>query len=98
MLEIKFNQREFNRQMESLVGCRRKSVREIEDLIEHKTSLKISLVLSDNNRTDKEEGYDERLVSNCTLNGEDLCYLDIYFLKDNSNQFYITEISTDFNT
>lgn len=96
--EIKFNQREFDKQIKSLVGCRRSKIKDIEALIEDKTNLKISLVLSDNNKTDKKEGYDERLVSNCTLNGEDLCYLDIYFLKDNSNQYYITEVSTDFNT
>lgn len=44
------------------------------------------------------EDYDDRLVSNCTVNDYDLCYLDIYYIVDNKNRYFITEVSMDFST
>lgn len=41
---------------------------------------------------------DNRLISNCTVNGEDLCYLDVYYLTDNLKQMYVTEVQYDFST
>lgn len=98
MIDIKFDFKRFNNQIEGLVGNRFNTLLELQDYIKLKTNLCVKLQLSECNEDDLLEGYDERIVSNCTVNGYDLCYLDIYYLKDNSGKFYITEVCTDFNT
>lgn len=99
MLEIKFNEQEFSVFMESFVGRRFKSFKEINDFIYNKTDIKVNLFYDEHfNEVERLEGYDYCLKSNVTINEMDFCYLDVYFIRDNGGKFYITEVATDFNT
>lgn len=98
MVEIKFNEKMFVQNMESIVGMRFKNVEDVEEEVFLKTGLRVKLDENDSNQDDILEGYDEKLISNCELNGEELCFLDIYFIKDNSKNYYITEVGYDFHT
>lgn len=96
VLKIEFNQIEFRKQMEDLVGRRFRSIDELNVYIEIECGFNPRL--EPETRTDEDAEYDYRLVSNCTIHGSDYCYLDIFFLKDNGGQLYITEVGFDFNT
>lgn len=98
MVEIKFNEKMFVQNMEGIVGMRFKNVEDIEEEVFLKTGLRVKLDEFGSNREEILEGCDERLISNCELNGEELCYLDIYFIRDNSKKYYVTEVGFDFNT
>lgn len=98
MVEIKFNEKMFVQNMEGIVGRRFKNVEDVEEEVFLKTGLRVKLDELDSNQDEILEGYDERLISNCELNGEELCFLDIYFIKDNSKNYYVTEVAFDFNT
>jgi len=99
MLKIEFNTKEFSKCMEKLVLSRFVSVKEIENRIYNESNINIKLDFDEKQNKDEVlEGYDQCLKSNVTINDEDLVYLDVYFLKDNSNQFFITEVGCDFNT
>jgi len=99
MLEIKLDEKRFTDFIESLVMRRFKTSKEIEELIYNKTDIKVKLFYDEQyNEIERLEGYDYCLKSNVTINDTDLCYLDVYFIRDNGGQFYITEVSTDFNT
>ena len=98
MLDLKLDKKAFVSFMEILVMNRFQTVSEINNYIWNKTGIKIFFEKHSDNDSEILEGYDERLISNLTINDEDLCYIDIYYLKDNSNQFYITEVALDFNT
>lgn len=98
MVEIKFNEKMFAQNMEGIVGMRFKNVEDIEEEVFLKTGLRVKLDEFSSNQEEILEGYDERLISNCELNGEELCYLDIYFIRDNSKKYYVTEVGFDFNT
>lgn len=98
MVEIIFNEKMFVQNMEGIVGMRFKYVEDVEEEVFLKTGLRVKLDELDSNQDEILEGYDERLISNCELNGEELCFLDIYFIKDNSNNYYVTEVTFDFNT
>lgn len=99
MITIEINKKEFSNYLENLVGKRFKSVKDINKEIHEKTAIKTNLSFDkSSNDIEKKEGYDFCLKDNVTINGFDLCYLDIYFLCDHSNQMYITEIGVDFNT
>lgn len=98
MVEIKFNEKMFVQNMEGIVGMRFKNVEDIEEEVFLKTGLRVKLDEFSSNQEEILEGCDERLISNCELNGEELCYLDIYFIRDNSKKYYVTEVGFDFNT
>ena len=99
MLELKFNKQQFTNFMESLVLRRFANFKEIEDEVYNKTGILIELYFDERwNEEERLEGYDYCLKSNLTVNDEDLCYIDVYFIRDNSNQTLITEINLDFNT
>ena len=99
MLEIKFNEKGFSSFMEGLVGRRFKSLKEIDGFIFNGTDIKVGLSYDEHfNEVERLEGYDYCLKSNVTINEMDFCYLDVYFIRDNSGKFYITEVGTDFNT
>lgn len=99
MLEIKINKKEFGSFMESLVMRRFETFKEIYNFIYNGTGIKVNLTYDEQfNESERLEGYDYCLKSNVTVNDIDLCYLDVYFIRDNSGQFYITEVATDFNT
>lgn len=99
MIKIELDKKEFTTSMESLVGQRFKNFEEIDNRIYNKTGIKVKLDYDEQwNEEERLEGYDYCLKTNTTVNDEDLCYLDVYFIRDNSNQYYITEVSLDFNT
>lgn len=98
MVEIKFNEKMFVQNMVGIVGMRFKNVEDVEEEVFLKTGLRIKLYEYSENGDEILEGYDERLLSNCELNGEELCFLDIYFIRDNSKNYYVTELAFDFNT
>lgn len=98
MVEIKFNEKMFVQNIESIVGSRFKNVEDIEEEVFLKTRLRVKLDEIDSIQDEILEGYDNRLISNCELDGEELCYLDMYFIRDNSKKYYITEVGFDFNT
>lgn len=96
VLKIEFNQIEFRKEMEDLVGQRFRSIDKLNEYIE--TQCGFNPRLEQETRTDEDAEYDYRLVTNCTIHGSDYCYLDIYFLRDNGGQLYITGVDFDFNT
>lgn len=83
--------------MESMVMNRFDTISEINNFIYNNTGIKIFLEEHSENESDVAEGYDERLISNLTVNDEDLCYIDVYYIKDNGGKMYITEVGLDFN-
>lgn len=98
MVEIIFNEKMFVQNIKGIVGRRFKNVADVEEEVFLKTRLRIKLNEYSENGDEVLEGYDERLISNCELNGEELCYLDIYFIRDNSKNYYVTEVEFDFHT
>lgn len=99
MLKIKLDKKAFSNYMENLVGRRYENSEKIERDIYDNTNIKIKLDFDEIwNEEERSEDYDYCLKSNLTVNDEDLCYVDIYFIKDNGGRMYITEINLDFNT
>lgn len=96
VLKIEFNQIEFRKEMEDLVGRRFRSIDKLNEHIEIECGFNPRL--EQESRNDEDAEYDYKLVTNCTIHGSDYCYLDIYFLRDNGGQLYITEVGCDFNT
>lgn len=95
VLKIEFNRGEFKKEMENLVSRRFRSIDKLNEYIETQCGFNPRLIPA--SRTEEDSEYDYKLVSNCTIHGLDYCYLDVYFLTDNSGSLYITEIGTDFD-
>ena len=95
-VQIRYSESEFIKFFESLVMKRFGTIGAINKFIHNELGFNPELEESQGDE-DFEEA-DNRLVSNCTVNREDLCYLDIYYLLDNKKQLYITEVGYDFST
>lgn len=95
-VQIKYSESEFKAFFESMVMKRFENVKEINNFILNGLGFNPDLELR--NPEKDEQHLDNQLISNCTVNGEDLCYLDVYYLIDNGNRMYITEVSYDFAT
>lgn len=94
-VEIKLDRQTFINNVEKLVLRRFDTVSEINDSLHN--LLGISVSLQPKTRDEFEGEYDFCLISNCEVNGEELCWLDIYYLKDNGGKMIITEVGYDFN-
>jgi len=100
-VETEFDKSEFIKVFEGLVMSRFQTIEEINKLIQDKLGFNPNLekkVLDSEMHEDWEHELDNSLISNCTVDGEDLCFLDIYYLIDNANRMYITEVGYDFAT
>lgn len=95
-LEIKLDKKTFINNIEKLVLRRYSNIKDINYDIYDLIGIKV--LLEHKTRHEEEQEYDYCLMSNCDVNNEDLCFLDIYYLKDNGGQMLITEVGYDFNT
>lgn len=95
-IKIKLDRKAFINNVEKLVLRRFDTVSEIDNTLYNLLGIKV--FLQPKTRDEFEEEYDFCLMSNCEVNGEDLCWLDIYYLKDNGGKMIITEVGYDFNT
>lgn len=95
-IKIKLDRKDFINNVEKLVLRRFNTVSEIDNTLYNLLGIKV--FLQPKTRDEFEEEYDFCLISNCEVNGEDLCFLDIYYLKDNGGKMIITEVGYDFNT
>lgn len=93
--EIKFNEITFDLNMQKLVGKRFESISDIDAYIEKEFMFNPKL---EEIFTDPELKLDYQLYSNCTVLGQDLCYLDIYYTLTRDKKMYIIEVNCDFNT
>lgn len=93
MLKIELNEKDFSNFMETLPMMRFDDVKALISYIRNGTNIKLEIKEVAPDDTD----LDNRLISNVTVNNTDLCYLDIYYLKDNGGRLYITEVGTDFS-
>lgn len=90
-------QKKFINHLESMVMKRFDTLEEINLYI--KEVLGYSPELQEQTRHEDILHLDNCLVSNCTNDkDEDYCYIDVYYLITNNNQFLISEVGYDFNT
>jgi len=99
MLKIELDKKNSAKVFEKLVLNRFDG---IEGINQHlKEELDFNPKLEEKVKDDLEEleGYDFSAVSNCTVVGRDLCYLDVYYLNTNENgRIIVTGVEYDFNT
>lgn len=90
-------QKKFISHLESMVMKRFDTLEEINLYI--KEVLGYSPELQEQTRDEDILQLDNCLVSNCTdVKDEDYCYIDVYYLITNANQFFISEVGYDFST
>jgi len=94
VLKIEIDKRKLNDYLESLVLCRIQNIRELRVKIYNEINLKLNL--NEKLRDENERGFDFCLISNITVDGLDLAYINIYYLIDNSDNMIITETSVDY--
>jgi hypothetical protein len=92
MLEINLDQDKFLKFLRSLTLQRFSTLESLKDYFYNKTSIKVILEKNENN----ENSGDFSLIDNCTVNGEDLCYITLFYIIDNKGCILITDYYYDF--
>lgn len=92
MLEINLNQVEFLKFLKSLTLRRFPSLDSLKDYFYNKTSIKVIL---EEGEKDENSG-DFTFIDNCTVNGEDLCFIDLSYVIDNKHCILITDYKYEF--
>jgi hypothetical protein len=87
MLEIKLDQDKFLEFLRSLTLRRFSSLESLKDHFYDKTSIKVIL---EEGEKDENSG-DFTFIDNCTVNGEDLCFIDLSYVIDNKHCILITD-------
>ena len=86
-------QRETIKKLESMVMRRFDSITEINSFLKDKFG--VQCPVDKKTRYDDESELDFCLIGNLDK-GEIFCDFDLYYLKDNANKFYITEVGYTF--
>lgn len=92
-LEVKFDKLGFSEFMVDLTFRRFKNIRELSKYILDNTGIRLAF-----EPVERLGDEDNRYITCLEVNGEQLCYIDLFYLKDNGERLFITEVTVDLNT
>ena len=92
MVEIKLDQNEFLKFLKSLQKQRFSTLESLKEYFYEETTIK---PVFEQGEPHVDTG-DFSFIDNCTVNGIDLCYIDLFYIFDNCNAILITDYTYDF--